>query len=161
MVDQAFLLHGKMIRLYARDNLSDEQTIFNNKLSKAHRTIENSFGILVRRWGILKARINSNVTVCEEVYVVLHNFQQSDEESLPESERRYCLDQEKPDGEFFPGAWRKCIDLQSLQRLVYNNSTRKAQSNRHMLCTFFNSPLGSKVGLFQMDMKGSVPIPMN
>lgn len=68
--------------------------------------------------------------MCEELCVVLYNFLQSDEESLPKSERRYCptglVDQGKPDGQIFPIAWRKCIDLQSLQRLVSNNSTRKA-----------------------------------
>lgn len=167
MADQAFPLNEKIIRPYARDNLSNEQTIFNYRISRARRTIENSFGILVQRWGILKTRINADVTMCEAITkacVVLHNFLQSDEESLPESQRRYCptglVDQEKPGGQILPGAWRKSTDLQSVRRLGSNNSTRKAQSNRDLLCSFFNSPVGSIPFQMEMVLKGSVPIPM-
>lgn len=164
--DQAFPLHEKIMRPYPGDNLSTERTIYNYRISRARRTIENTFGILVQRWGILKRRINANITMCEVITkacIVLHNYLQSDEESLPENERRYCptglVDQEKTNGQIVPGTWRQGTDLQSVRRLGSNNSTKKAQSNRDILCDFFNSPNGSIPFQTDMVMKGSVPIP--
>lgn len=168
VADQAFPLHEKIIRPYPGDNLSNEQKIFNYRVSRTRRTIENSFGILVQRWGILKARINADITMCKAITqacIVLHNFLQSDEETLPESERQYCptglVDQEKQNGEILPGAWRQGTDLRSVRRVGSNNYTRKAQSNRDLLCDYFNSPAGSIPFQIEMVMKGCVPIPMN
>lgn len=56
---------------------SDEHKIFNYRLSRARRIIENSFGILVAKWRIFKTPINADVYLVESITescVCLHNW---------------------------------------------------------------------------------------
>nr|XP_012236003.1 PREDICTED: uncharacterized protein LOC105680120 isoform X2 [Linepithema humile] len=80
---------------YDRDvvvGLGMPETIFNYRLSRARRVIENAFGILVAKWTILKGSIACNLKTCETIVlalVVLHNFLLSSEEELPTQQHRY------------------------------------------------------------------------
>lgn len=111
------------MRPYPGNNLSDIKNIFNYRLSRARRTIENTFGILVQRWRVLRKPFIADINNCEAIVkatIVLHNFLQKGEEDLPVSSRRYCptgfTDYVDKNGAFHYGTWRKEVD--SLQHIT-------------------------------------------
>lgn len=77
VADETFPLKPYLMRPYPRAALQDKQQIFNYRLSRARRVIENSFGILVSRWRILRKCICNNPQNAEiivKALVCLHNF---------------------------------------------------------------------------------------
>lgn len=55
LADDAFPLCKRIIKPYGgKQNLSDEERIFNYRLSRARRCVENAFGLLCWKWMCLK-----------------------------------------------------------------------------------------------------------
>lgn len=80
--DAAFPLMENLLRPYPGNYLTNDKLIFNYRLSRARRTIENAFGILVGRWRILLTTLNlrpKNITHIMLATVCLHNFVNSHE----------------------------------------------------------------------------------
>jgi len=94
--DEAFPLCTYLMRPYSckiRGDLTKNMRIFNYRLSRCRRTIENAFGILTTCWQILQKPLCMSVENCEMVFkslVCLHNFIMTAEEKLLVHERRYC-----------------------------------------------------------------------
>jgi hypothetical protein len=51
--DDSFALTENFMKPYGQAGLTAEQRIFNYRLCRARRVVENSFGILVSRFGVL------------------------------------------------------------------------------------------------------------
>ena len=105
--DEAFPLKTNMMRPYPGRNLEEPQAIFNYRLSRARRIIENSFGILAARWRIFRRTIiadPSRVVIYTKAAIALHNYLRTTESSV------YCppgfIDGEDGTGNVIPGNWR-------------------------------------------------------
>ena len=75
--DEAFGLKTYMMKPYPSRQLSDDERIFNYRLSRARRVSENAFGILSNRFRVLDKHIYlspEKSTTVTNACIVLHNF---------------------------------------------------------------------------------------
>lgn len=88
--DDAFALSHTLMKPYPRStNLSVKQQIFNYRLCRARRVVENAFGILSTRFRIFTRPMNTNLKTTESIVIcccALHNFLRP--ESLVSAENR-------------------------------------------------------------------------
>jgi len=156
--DEAFPLSTYMMRPYPRKNLTNEMRIFNYRLSRARRTIENAFGILTARWRILHKPLWMSTSNCENVFkalVCLHNFIILGEEET--MDRRYytCdfIDTEEQDGSIREGLWRQHISphFTELGRVGSNRASFAAKETRDCLKQYFVSPIGEAQAPWQYE----------
>lgn len=77
--DEGVPLKSYLLRPYARRSVhANEQRVFNYRLSRARRVIENAFGILVSRWQILQRPLALKITSIEKIVqavTCLHNYE--------------------------------------------------------------------------------------
>jgi DDE superfamily endonuclease len=113
--DEGFPLKTYMQRPYAgkaTGNLPEGKRIYNYRVSRARRVIENSFGILTTKWRVLRKPIHASpdkvkdiVTAC----ILLHNFCLIEEEHIQAHQRTYrhpTLVDREVDGIIVEGDWR-------------------------------------------------------
>ena len=75
--DEAFGLSNHMLRPYASRNLDKKKRIFNYRLCRARRYIENTFGILANKWRIFHRPIAGDIEKVEAMVracCTLHNY---------------------------------------------------------------------------------------
>ena len=79
--DEAFPLRHDLMKPYPRGQcgtkLSEDQLVFNYRLSRARRISENAFGILVQRWRVFDRRMaisDDNTIKVIQAATVLHNY---------------------------------------------------------------------------------------
>ncbi|VDH94097.1 Hypothetical predicted protein [Mytilus galloprovincialis] len=113
--DEAFPLKQYMMRPYPRTQLDYTKRIFNYRLSRARRVIENAFGILASRWRIFRRLILATPEKSKEIVkaaLSLHNFVKYEERNVPVLQRRYFppryVDTDD-NGNIIEGMWRNEI----------------------------------------------------
>lgn len=77
VADDAFPLTNRIMKPFGGRQLTNNQKIFNYRLSRARRTIENAFGILVAKWGCLRNEFlfqPDKVKVIANACCALHNY---------------------------------------------------------------------------------------
>ncbi|XP_054089182.1 uncharacterized protein LOC128922502 [Zeugodacus cucurbitae] len=129
VADAAFPLKENLMRPYPGAQLPRNKAIFNYRLSRARRVIENSFGILTARWRVLRKVIDFSPKNCETIVLtclVLHNFVM-----LNDHDRWYCpdtfVDTDTADHGILEGEWRE--DLESVGGALHSiSSTRRNAS---------------------------------
>lgn len=91
--DEAFPLTHYMLRPYPRSGrLNRRKNVFNYRLSRARRVIENVFGILSARMRIFRKPLVASVSSATRIIkatTCLHNFIIEEELKLPYTQRRY------------------------------------------------------------------------
>lgn len=161
VADEAFPLTSYLMRPYARrGHLTNEIRIFNYRLSRCRRTIENAFGILTARWQILQKPLCMSVENCEMVFktlVCLHNFIMIGEEKLSAHNRHYCppdyVDQEE-DYIVKEGRWRQqhSAYFKDLGRVGANRAGAVPKGLRNYLRDYFVSPTGESQAPWQYEV---------
>ena len=154
--DEAFQLQYRVLRPYpgsrpggAEDDYH-RRLVYNYRLCRARRIVENTFGILVSRWRILRQPIKAKIETVDAVVkatCVLHNYLRRRDGTS--SDRRYIGDGDvdfEDSGHLTRGAWRhegndSCF--RNIGRLGSNNSTRRASELRERYAAYFVSPEGS------------------
>lgn len=143
--DEAFQLTDYLLRPYpGKGGLNDERNIYNYRLSRARRTIENTFGILVSQWRILKQPLNCSmektISIVKAI-ICLHNWIRRMDIEENEYVTPTLIDQENDD-DFIPGSWRNYMDNSAFVNITHcgsNNSSRQAMQIREEFCKYLNS----------------------
>lgn len=142
VADAAFPLKCNLMRPYPGRLLPSDKRIFNYRLSRARRVIENTFGILVTKWRIFRRPIIATpdrVTRIVQATCCLHNFLQH------RNQVAYCppgyADNEDDQGNLIPGQWRMENSplLADLPQLGSNMHSRNAAMIRDNLKSYFVS----------------------
>lgn len=103
MGDNAFALRTYMMKPYGNKDMTRKQRIFNYRLSRARRVVENSFGILANSFQVLLTTMMheaDTVRLIVKTFVLLHNLMRT---SFPVMQNR-LVDFERPDGALLPDA---------------------------------------------------------
>ncbi|XP_051154475.1 uncharacterized protein LOC127277417 [Leptopilina boulardi] len=150
--DSIFPISTKLMKPYGGSFLGDMKNIFNYRLSRARRIVENAFGILSSRWRILYTSISADPERVENIVmavICLHNYLMSVNNMQEAQNRRYCplsyIDQETDDGHLILGDWRfnGRDQLQDFPPRTSRQETLAGQEMRDQLARFFMTPAGS------------------
>lgn len=149
VADDAFPLCTRIMKPYCPGKgktLTEEERIFNYRLSRARRCVENSFGILTGKWLCLSRtmfcgpdRAQKIISTC----CILHNY------LLINSRETYCpkvyADYYNEKGDLIEGAWRKNVTqpFSPLQNTRRGRLTDEAKNIRDHLRDYVNSEHGA------------------
>lgn len=146
IADDAFPLKPYLMKPYPFRNQPGPNRVYNYRLSRARRVVENAFGILANRLRILRKPIE----LCPEKFTkivsatcVLHNF------LLDRNSRHLYAPQgtfdEKIDGVLIPGSWRSDALPDSVlfsERPRASNMSNLSKEIREEYKEYFVSPQG-------------------
>ena len=141
--DDAFPLKAWMMKPFAHRNQTHEEAVFNYRLSRARRIVENCFGILVYRWRCLLGTLQQEPDTCKLIVkacLCLHNLMRLRYPGLQNQD----ADQEDAKGNLIPGAWRNnaVLDEMRHEQQGGNLGTRDAKAQRVYLKCYYNSDAG-------------------
>ncbi|CAH2003144.1 unnamed protein product [Acanthoscelides obtectus] len=75
--DEAFALHEHILKPFSHRNLTNERRIYNYRISRCRNVVENAFGLMAYRFGILHTKIcidPQKATFVTLATCMLHNF---------------------------------------------------------------------------------------
>lgn len=138
IADDAFPLSHRIMKPYGTaTELINAQRIFNYRLSRARRTVENAFGILTMRWGCLRSEFlcaPDKVKIIVAACCALHNFLLNRSASYATSADRYDKNEKVVEGE-----WRT---LQQMDQINGHKRGRPHEAGsfiRRKLTEYFNN----------------------
>ena len=137
--DEAFPLKSYLMKPYAQRLLNHKKRLFNYRLSRARRVVENAFGILANRWRVLLSHMLIGPDRAELVVLAtcsLHNWLRT---RLP-TYTNHLLDQEDEEThELVPGEWRQDEQMDSLAVMKGRNASEAAKAQYDYICDWVNS----------------------
>lgn len=144
--DDAFPLRRTMMKPFAGRGLNRQQRLYNYRISRGRRVVENAFGILTMRYQCFVGCMRQSPRVVKTMLhacVCLHNLMRL----RNPAEQNRMLDREDENHQRVDGAWRNWrIDAQLVpidRRARGNRDLENAKVQRTTLMHYFNSAAGS------------------
>ncbi|XP_008183630.3 protein ALP1-like [Acyrthosiphon pisum] len=137
--DEAFPLLSNLMRPYpgrGKRKLPLKESIFNYRLSRGRRTIENTFGLMASKWRIFRKLIiagHKTVNAITKAAVVLHNFVKLSENNAGVRYYSGTLDTKQSN------QWEPQGALEPVHRLGTNTYTADAKAIRDKLKDYFSA----------------------
>ena len=139
LCDNAFALRTWLMKPCSKRNMTEDERIFNYRISRGLRVMENAFGIMANKFQCLLTTLRQQPKTVESIVlacVCLHNIMRIRYPGLQNA----ALDQEDNEHRLIPGAWRQGRNMADVDNVVCGNRlTRAAKAQREYLKHYFNS----------------------
>lgn len=151
VADDAFAMKPYLMKPYPYKDQPGPNRVFNYRLSRARRIVENVFGIIANRFRILRKPIALEPRKVKEIVLAicaLHNFLITNKESMNRYAPVGTFDREDENTHaVINGTWRQedgmpIENLLPLQRGVNQNYSTEARVVREELKEYFTTPIG-------------------
>lgn len=139
--DEAFALTPNFLKPFNQRELTNERKIFNYRLSRARRIVENAFGILASRFRIFHTSINlspGNIDIVVMTCCVLHNFLRK-KYSTTYTPSNTLDFEDTIQGTLTSGLRADSSHLLELQGGHYRNISQDAKATREEFSNYFNN----------------------
>ncbi|KAJ4932852.1 hypothetical protein JOQ06_029692 [Pogonophryne albipinna] len=141
--DNAFGINKSLMNPFLIRNMEHHDRIFNYRLSRARRVVENAFGILAHKFRVLLRTMNQRPGTCRKIIttcVILHNLIRL---RYPATHNN-MMDLEEQNLNVIPGAWRNDkVLLDVYHERARNTGTQEGRQIRRYLGHYFTSKAGS------------------
>lgn len=142
VADDAFAMRPNLMKPFAHRDLTLAEQVFNYRLSRARRVIENVFGIMSSRFRVLLHPIHLDPEKTKKVVLacsVLHNFLITTNKTFyaPESSFDHC---DEMDNVITPGEWRADVasaTMHPLEPQPVQGSLKDAKKIQQELMYYF------------------------
>ncbi|XP_064637499.1 putative nuclease HARBI1 [Lineus longissimus] len=150
VADDAFPLRENIMKPYPLRDIPGSMRIFNYRLSRARRIVENAFGIMSSVFRIFRKPIAVDAQKAEDIVLAscaLHNLMITKKDSRARYAPHGTVDMEDmATGVITPGAWRKegmpANNLLQIEPFTSNRHAQTPQDIRHECREYFLSPQG-------------------
>lgn len=140
--DDAFPMREWLMKPFTNRNQPKDERIFNYRLSRARRIVENAFGILSQRFQCMLSTMRMQPERVESIVLAcccLHNLFRMQTPIL----RTGAVDQEDANHNIIPGEWREVgALLDGVTQDGGNYQLKAAKVQRNYLKRYFNNPIG-------------------
>lgn len=137
VADDAFRLGPRVLKPYGERSVNANK-IFNYRLSRARRVVENAFGILANKFQVFQREIHlpvEKIEILTFAACALHNFIRT-EEGIEAN----LIDIENTNSvQIHSGSWRNKVLITGLQKTIGNRSGEEGRTVRDKYTTYFNT----------------------
>ncbi|KAJ8353296.1 hypothetical protein SKAU_G00208630 [Synaphobranchus kaupii] len=146
VADAAFSLKNHLMKPYPENQLNSESRVFNYRLSRARRCVENAFGVLANRMRVFRAPIALSPKKVEHIVLAstaLHNFLRRQKTGRALYTPVTLTDREDlGTGDVLPGEWRAepaPSSMVQLRATGSNNYATNAKAVREEFRDYFST----------------------
>ena len=157
VADDTFEMSLSIMKPYPATKLTLPQRIFNYRLSRCRRIVENAFGILATRFRILRREIEmepDNAAIVVMACVVLHNFLR--DKAAAAYVPQEATDWEDRNYQQHKGVWRGEAALPGREPTVVRNRSSKVKEMRNKLANWVLTKEGELKYQYQVVLRHDI-----